>query len=277
MNKYRSSVLRAGWGLLAVLAMAGLAVAQDAPAAPAAPADPAPPGFGVPLIPGVKLATSPREVVTTIEVLLLLTVLTLAPTIVILTTAFTRIVIVLSFVRRALATQELPPNQVIIGVSLILTFLVMAPTVNRIKADALEPYLASQIPQDEAFQRAKMHMRDFMFYNTRPKEIALFLGLSRRGQPLAAGQTLTRLDIPTHVLVPAFVVSEMRRAFVMGFAIFLPFLVIDLVVASTLISMGMLVLPPILVSLPIKILLFVLVDGWHLVIGSLVQSFVAPP
>lgn len=257
--------------------------AEEAPVPPAPPVNPpalAPAGGEglVPAIPGIERARDPRQVVTTIEVLLLLTVLTLAPAIVVLTTSFTRIVIVLSFVRRALATQELPPNQVVIGLSLILSFLVMTPTLARIKQDALDPYLSTdpdaQIPQEAAFRRAKLHMRQFMFGQTRPKDIALFMSVARQGRPLPPHERLTRFDIPTGVLIPAFVISEMRRAFVMGFAIFLPFLVIDLVVSSTLISMGMLVLPPILVSLPIKILLFVLVDGWHLVVGSLVQSFV---
>jgi flagellar biosynthetic protein FliP len=187
-------------------------------------------------------------------------------------TSFTRIVIVLSFVRRALATQDLPPNQVVIGLSLILTFMVMAPAVKEIKEQALLPYMNAEITQRTAFKRAIEPLRKFMFTQTRTKDLKLFLDITKTPLP----QNPKKSDIPTEVLVPSFVISELRRAFIMGFAIFLPFLIIDLVVASTLISMGMLVLPPILISLPFKILLFVLVDGWHLIVGSIVQSFYPP-
>lgn len=219
-----------------------------------------------------KREDNPKKVVTTIEILLMFTILSLAPAIVVMMTSFTRIVIVLSFVRRALATQELPPNQVITSLSLILTFMVMMPTLQSIKRDALDPYTtddpAKQISQKEALSRTVTHMRKFMFKYARVKDIRLFLearGINK--------EEITENDVPTDVLISAFVLSELRRAFIMGFAIFLPFMIIDMVVASTLISMGMLVLPPILISLPFKILLFVLVDGWYLVIGSLVQSF----
>lgn len=219
-----------------------------------------------------KREDNPKKVVTTIEVLLMFTILSLAPAIVVMMTSFTRIVIVLSFVRRALATQELPPNQVITSLSLILTFMVMMPTLQAIKRDALDPYTtedaAKQISQKEALGRTMTHMRTFMFKYARVKDIRLFLearGINK--------QEITETDVSTDVLISAYVLSELRRAFIMGFAIFLPFMIIDMVVASTLISMGMLVLPPILISLPFKILLFVLVDGWYLVIGSLVQSF----
>lgn len=228
----------------------------------------------IPKIPGVSPAKAPDDVVNTLEILFLLSVLSLAPALVMLTTAFTRIVIVLSFVRRALATNELPPNQVIVGLSLILTFLVMQPTLQRIKNDALTPYLEARITQKTAFANAVQEMRKFMFAQTRAKDIRLFLQVSHTELP--KDREPVKADVPTSVLVPAFVLSELRKSFVMGFAIFLPFVIIDLVVATTLISMGMLVLPPILISLPFKILLFVLIDGWHLVVGSIVTSFVSP-
>ena len=223
-----------------------------------------------------KREADPKKVVTTLEIVFLLTIITLAPSILVMITAFTRIVIVLSFVRRALATQELPPNQVIIGLSLILTFMVMAPTFRDIKRDALDPYTSEdtkvQITQGEAFRRTVSHFRTFMFKQTRIKDLKLFLDIGKRNGNIQ-GEINSEDDVPTEILIPSFVISELRRAFIMGFALFLPFMIIDLVVASTLISMGMLVLPPILISLPFKILLFILVDGWHLVIGSLIQSF----
>lgn len=222
----------------------------------------------------VQDATTPQKISTTLEIVFLLTILTLAPAILVMVTSFTRIVIVLSFVRRALSTQDMPPNQVITGLSLILTFMVMTPTFREIKRDALDPYTSSvkekQITQAEAFQRTATHLREFMFRYARFRDISLFMDISHHSRKDGGWD---KVDIPTEVLVPAFVISELRRAFIMGFALFLPFMIIDLVVASTLISMGMLVLPPVLISLPFKILLFILVDGWHLVIGSLVTSF----
>ncbi len=222
----------------------------------------------------VEDAKKPEKAATTMEILVLLTILSLAPSILVMVTSFTRIVIVLSFVRRALATQELPPNQIIIGLSLILTFMVMAPTFRAIKRDALDPYTTKdqtkQITQKQAIRVAVGHFRVFMFKHARVKDIHLFMTITE--QPKKP-EGWTQDDVPTEVLIPAFVISELRRAFIMGFALFLPFMIIDMVVASTLISMGMLVLPPILISLPFKILLFILVDGWHLIIGSLVQSF----
>ncbi len=225
----------------------------------------------VPTWSGWGRSENPADVATTLEILLLLTILGLAPTLLVMTTAFTRIVIVLSFLRQALATQALPPNNIIIGLSLILTFLVMTPTIHRIKSEAVMPYLDSEITQAEAFDRAVVPLREFMFSQTREKDLKLFLDLSKTELP--DPENVLRSHIPTAVLVPSFVVSELRRSFIMGFALFLPFVIIDLVVSSTLISMGMLVLPPILISLPFKILLFVLVDGWHLLVGSLVHSF----
>lgn len=223
----------------------------------------------VPTFEHVNRSEDPEKVVTTIEILLLLTVLALAPSIIALTTAFTRIVIVLSFVRRSLGTQDLPPNTVVIGLSLILTFMVMAPTFREIKANAVDPYVESKITQKQAVKEAVEPMRKFMLAQARRKDVKLFLDITKTPVP----KEVRNEDIPTEILVPAFVISELRRAFIMGFAIFLPFLVIDLVVSTTLISMGMLVLPPVLISLPFKILLFILVDGWHLSVGSLVKSF----
>ncbi|MBI4232141.1 flagellar type III secretion system pore protein FliP [Candidatus Peregrinibacteria bacterium] len=224
----------------------------------------------------IKRDADPKKVTTTIEILVALTVLTLAPSILVMVTSFTRIVIVLSFVRRALATQELPPNPVIIGLSLIISFMVMAPTVRAIKHDAINPYTSEdpklQIGQKEALSRSVGHLRTFMFKQTRLKDLRLFLDIEKANGSLPKEVT-TEEEVPTEVLIPAFAISELRRAFIMGFIIFLPFMIIDIVVSTTLISMGMLVLPPILISLPFKILLFILVDGWHLIVGSLVQSF----
>jgi flagellar biosynthetic protein FliP len=219
-----------------------------------------------------KKAENPEEVATTLEILFALTILTLAPAILILTTAFTRIVIVLSFLRRALATQELPSNQVIIGLSLFLTFLVMAPTWKRVNDVAFTPYMDGLISQKEAYNKALVPIRTFMFRHVYLDDLELFASMNMHQ---TGGKELPKTldDVPTHVLVPAFVISELKRAFEMGFLLYLPFVIIDMVVASTLISMGMLVLPPILISLPFKVLLFVLVDGWHLIVGQLVQSF----
>jgi flagellar biosynthetic protein FliP len=205
-----------------------------------------------------------------VQVVLLLTVLSLAPSLLMMVTSFTRIVIVLSFLRRALGTQELPPNAVVMGLSLVLTFLVMTPVITAVKRDALDPYTAGTLTQKDALGRAEVHLRGFMIHHAREKDIALFMTATK--QPEKAEGWLEE-DIPTQVLVPSFVISELRRAFVMGFALFLPFLVIDLVVAALLTSMGLLMMPPVLVSLPFKLLLFVLVDGWSLVVGSLVAGF----
>jgi flagellar biosynthetic protein FliP len=222
----------------------------------------------------VKDAAKPENVSTTLEIVFLLTVLSLAPALLVMVTSFTRIVVVLSFVRKAVGTQESPPNQVLTGLALILSFMVMTPTFQAIKRDALDPYTtpvaSKRISQAQAFDKAAEHLRTFMFRQVRVRDVALFMEITQ--QPKREGGWL-EADVPTTVLVPAFVISELRRAFIMGFALFLPFLVIDLVVSAALISMGMMVLPPFFVSLPFKLLLFILVDGWHLVVGSLVQSF----
>jgi flagellar biosynthetic protein FliP len=198
-----------------------------------------------------------------------MTVLSLAPAILILTTSFTRIAVVLSFLRTAMGTQQLPPNQVLIGLALFLTFFVMAPTWRQIHGEAIGPYLEGEVAGDVAFERATGRMKDFMLSNTRREDLALFAEMRSDEAPDSPA------DLGLEVVVPSFVVSELRTAFQMGFVLYVPFLVIDMVVASVLMSMGMLMLPPVLISLPFKILLFVLVDGWHLVIRSLAGSFVS--
>ena len=205
----------------------------------------------IPRIPFVEPATSPEDVSVTLQVLFLLTLLSLAPSILIMVTAFTRIIVVLSLLRQAL----------------FLTFMVMAPVWNEVNAGAITPYLNREVGPEEAFQRALVPVRDFMFNQTRKQDLRLFLDLSE------VEKAETRGDVPTTVLIPAFIISELRRAFVIGFYLFLPFVIIDMVVASVLISMGMLMLPPVLISLPFKILLFVLVDGWRLISGALVRGF----
>lgn len=216
---------------------------------------------------GVKGAENPGEVATSLQILGLLTILSLAPAILVLMTSFTRIVVVLSFLRSALATGQMPPNQVLIGLGLFLTVFIMAPVYNRVYDEAWVPYQQGRIAQDEAIRKATVPIREFMLDQTRKKDLALFVNLSRKPQPAAAE------DLPLSVVVPAFVISELKTAFEMGFVLFIPFLVIDMVVASALMSMGMLMLPPMMISLPFKILLFVMVDGWHLLVRSLVVSF----
>lgn len=209
----------------------------------------------------------PTNVATSVKLLLLLTVLSLAPSILILMTSFARIVIVLSFTRTALATQQMPPNQVIIGLALFLTFFIMAPTFQQVNDEALQPLFNEEIGLEEAYTRAAVPFKQFMSKHTRQEDLELFLNYNQAERP----ETIE--DIPLTMLVPAFALSEIKTAFQMGFMIFIPFLVIDMVVASVLMSMGMMMLPPVMISLPFKILLFVLVDGWYLVIKSLLQSF----
>jgi flagellar biosynthesis protein FliP len=202
-----------------------------------------------------------------VQLLLMIGALSLVPAALFTLTGFTRIIIVLGFIRTGLGTPTAPPNQVLVGIALFLTIFVMAPTFSQVKQNAYDPLQRGQITQQVALKRAEKPMREFMFDQTREKDIALFAKLAK------VKDVKTRADIPTHVLIPAFVISELKTAFQIGFLIFLPFLIIDLVVASTLMSMGMMMLPPIFISLPFKILLFVLVDGWNLVTRSLVESF----
>jgi flagellar biosynthetic protein FliP len=210
---------------------------------------------------------SPEDLSATLQILVILTVLALAPSIVIMVTSFIRIVVVFSFLRHALGTNQMPPNQLLIGLALILTFFLMFPVFNEINQKALQPYLQGEINQKQAYEEGIKPLRQFMLYQVREKDLELFVNMARIDTPQS------QEDIPTYVLIPGFITSELRIAFQIGFTLFIPFLIIDMVVASVLMSMGMLMLPPIMVSLPFKILLFVLVDGWYLIIKSLVSSF----
>ncbi len=215
----------------------------------------------------VGQAETPQQVSDTLQLLFLLTVLSLAPAILVMVTSFTRIIVVLGLLRQALGTQQMPPNQVLIGLALFLTFFVMTPTYNEVNQKALQPYLQKKLTHEEAFNTAIGPVRTFMFKQTREKDLGLFVHLSKIPAPHNPD------DVPTHVLIPAFMISELKTAFQIGFLIFIPFLIIDMVIASALMSMGMLMLPPIFISLPFKIILFVLADGWFLIVGSLIRSF----
>jgi flagellar biosynthetic protein FliP len=212
-------------------------------------------------------ASTPQEFTQGVQVLIMLTILTLAPSIVIMTTAFIRIVIVLSLTRQAIGTASLPPNQVIVGLALILTFFVMSPTLSKINETAYQPYMKNVITQQQAIDNSLVPIRDFMFKQTHESELALFVKLSKIEKPK------NKNDVPTYVLIPSFILSELKTAFKIGFVIFLPFLVIDLVVASVLVSMGMMFLPPTTVAMPFKLIMFVMVDGWFLITKSLIEGF----
>jgi len=212
-------------------------------------------------------ARSPQEVSTAVQVLIALTILSVAPAILLMVTSFTRIVIVLSLLRQAIGIQQLPPNQVVLGLSLFLTVFVMAPVGQEMHRTAIEPYMNKKLSQTDAFVKALDPLRAFMLRQTRQSDLALMVQLGKIPQPK------TPADLPTHVLIPAYALSEIKTAFQMGFVLFLPFLVIDMVVASVLMSMGMMMLPPVMISLPFKILLFVLADGWNLVIRALVAGY----
>lgn len=212
-------------------------------------------------------SADPSQVSTSVKLIILLTILSIAPGILILMTSFTRIIVVLSFVRTSLATQQMPPNQVLIGLALFLTFFIMAPTFSEVYDEALQPLFNEEITLDEAYDHASIPIKEFMAQHTRQKDLALFLNYTGRENP----ETLE--DIPLMTLVPAFAISELKTAFQMGFMIFIPFLIIDMAVASILMSMGMMMLPPVMISLPFKILLFVLVDGWYLITHSILQGF----
>lgn len=216
---------------------------------------------------GLGETNNPEQVSTLLQILLLLTVLTLAPAIVVMMTSFTRLAIVLSLVRTALGTQQMPPNQIIIGLALLLTFFIMTPVFNQINVEALKPYLAEEISQEDAMEKAVKPIRAFMLKQTRKKDLALFMDIAKLEKPANYD------EIPTIVLISSFVVSELKTAFQIGFVIYIPFLVIDMVVASVLLSMGMMMLPPFMVSLPFKLMLFVLIDGWNILVGSMVKSF----
>lgn len=216
---------------------------------------------------GFKTAQNPNEVVNAIKMVLVLTVLTLAPAILIMMTGFTRILIVLSFLRQAMGVQQMPPNQLLVGLSLFLTFFVMGPAFTEINQKAVQPYMNGTISQDVALDNTLAPLRRFMFNQTRDQDLALFIKLAKVEKPK------TRADVSTLVLVPSFIISELKTAFMIGFIIFLPFLIIDILAASVLMAMGMMMVPPVVISLPFKIMLFVLVDGWSLLIGSMVKSF----
>ena len=218
-------------------------------------------------VPGLSPTGDQQDVAVGVQLLVLLTVLSLAPALLIMMTSFTRIVIVLSFLRNAVGMPQLPPNQVLIGLALFLTLFTMTPTLEAINNQALQPYLAGQIGQQEALTAAEAPIRDFMLRQTREKDIALFVYLSEAERPRSAA------DVSMTILIPAFTLSELKTAFQMGVVVFIPFLVVDMVVASSLMSMGMMMLPPSVVALPFKLLLFVMVDGWHLTVRSLMASF----
>lgn len=216
---------------------------------------------------GVNQAKNPDEIAAALQIIALLTVLTLAPAILILMTSFTRLVVVFHFLRQAIGTQQAPPNQVVIGLALFITFFIMTPVWQQVHQNALNPYFDKEITFNEAFESAQVPLRNFMLKNTREKDLALFIKASHSKRPE------TRDDVSLLTLIPAFVISELKTAFIIGFVLYVPFLVIDMVVASVLLSMGMMMLPPIMISLPFKLMLFVLVDGWNLVVGSMIKSF----
>jgi flagellar biosynthesis protein FliP len=202
-----------------------------------------------------------------LQIFILLTILSLAPAILIMLTAFTRIVIVLSILRQAIGAQQSPPNQVIIGLALFLTLFIMTPVWNNVQENAITPYINKEITQKQAFERAVVPIRKFMAKQTREKDIAMLVAVSKIEKPKNID------DIPMTVLIPSFVISELKTAFQMGFLLYIPFLILDVVISSILLSMGMMMLPPVMISLPFKLMLFVLADGWHLIVGSIVKSF----
>lgn len=217
---------------------------------------------------GMQSANTPQDFTNGLQILIWLTILTLAPSILIMTTCFIRLVVVLALTRQALGAGSLPPNQVITSLALILTFFIMAPTFNEINEKALQPYIKNQITQQAALDRGIQPIRNFMFKQTHEKELALFVRMAKIEKPK------TKDDVPTFVLLPSFILSELKTAFTIGFVVYLPFLVIDIVVSSVLVSMGMMFLPPSMIALPFKLIMFVMVDGWYLIVKSLVESFV---
>ncbi len=259
MRRLLSTPLHAlGPTLVVLLLLATPALAQTAPADSAATTA---------LTLSVANVQGPQGLDSALRIVLLMTIISLAPALLVTLTSFTRIMIVLGFLRQAMGTAQAPANQVLVGLSLFLTLVVMAPVTTRINAEALQPLLAGEIDDKAAFEAAQVPLKEFMLGQTREKDIALFLELTGQEPPE------TPEALPMLVVVPSFVISELRTAFQMGFVLFIPFLIIDMVVASVLMSMGMMMLPPVLISLPFKILLFVLVDGWWLVVRSLVMAF----
>jgi flagellar biosynthetic protein FliP len=225
------------------------------------------PGFEIPSIPGITAAKGPQQVALTLQILILMTVLSLAPAILVMTTAFTRVVIVLSFVRSAIGAQNIPPNQVMLGLALFLTFFIMGPTFQQVNTEAIQPYLSGKMPINTALTTGESPVAHFMIRQTYKEDLNLFIHLSKTPAPATLDQ------LPITVLIPAFVISELKTGFIFGFIVYIPFIVIDLVVSSLLMSMGMMMLPPTVISLPAKVLVFILADGWHAIVGSLAQSY----
>ncbi|MEW6507403.1 MAG: flagellar type III secretion system pore protein FliP [Bacteroidota bacterium] len=215
----------------------------------------------------VGTAQDGSDVSTTLQILLLMTILSLAPSIVIMTTAYLRIIIVFHFLKNALGTQQMPPSQLLAGIALFVTFFIMAPTWNKVNEDAIKPLMDNKIKVSEAYDKGIEPIREFMFKNVREEDLELFVSLASLERPK------NRTELPTYILIPAFVLSELRTGFIIGFFMFIPFIMVDLIISSILMSMGMMMMPPMMISLPFKILLFILVDGWNLIIGSLVRSF----
>jgi flagellar biosynthetic protein FliP len=215
----------------------------------------------------VGSSDNPQDVSVTLQILLLMTILALAPSIMIMTTAYLRIIIVFHFLKSALGTQQMPPGQLLAGVALFITFFVMTPTWNKVNEEALKPLMDEKITTEEAYNKGIEPIREFMFRNVRDEDLGLFISLANMKRPN------NRNELPTYIVIPAFVISELRTGFIIGFFLFIPFLMVDMIISSILMSMGMMMLPPMLVSLPFKILLFILVDGWNLIIGSVVRSF----
>ena len=257
--RHRAFFIVSATAIFSLWIVPAIAAAATAPTSPTVPL----PQLSI----GVGQAKNPAQVATALQILLLLTVLSLAPTLLVLVTSFTRVIVVLSFVRTALGTQQVPPNQVLVGLALFLTFFIMAPVIKDVNQNALQPYLKNQISQSVALDRASQPLRKFMFKQTREKDLQLFYSLSQEPRPA------TQAQVPTYILIPAFVISELKTAFEIGFAIYVPFIVIDMVVASILLSMGMMMIPPVIISLPFKILVFLLVDGWNLTVSAIFQSY----
>ncbi len=254
-----------GSGVWLAIAVGGVALLSGAAWAQV----PAPDNsLGLNLLRGAENAVGPQQVSTTLMVAFLITIISLAPAILVMTTSFTRIIVVFGFLRQAMATQQSPPNQVLIGLALFLTFYIMYPTYQQVNEQALQPYIRGEITDSrEALNAALKPVRTFMFRQVNPKDLALFIELGKMPRPN------TPDDVPTLTLIPGFILSELRISFQIGFIIYIPFLIIDMVVASTLMAMGMMMLPPVFVSLPFKIIMFVLADGWYLLIASLARSF----
>jgi flagellar biosynthetic protein FliP len=252
-GKFRKTILAAVVVMTGIFAFSTLMAADDITI----------PKVGI----SITNAKTPKDVAATVQIFLLLTILTLAPAILMLMTSFPRIVIVLSFLRQALGSQQIPPNQVLIGLALFMTFFIMKPVGQEIYDKAWKPYVDDKITLEKSVDEGVKPLRQFMFKQTREKDLALFIFLSKTARPK------NQSDVPTTVLIPAFIISELKTAFTVGFLIYVPFLIVDMVVASTLMSMGMMMLPPVMISLPFKILLFILVDGWHLIARALIVSF----